>query len=81
MGSLTIPNLDENLIHGLHERARMSGRSVEELAADILASAVQPVAAMDRAELFARMDALRNSMAGRIREPSEELLRQIRDEQ
>lgn len=80
MGSLTISNLDDSLLQGLEERARRSGRSIEAVAADILASAVQPPVSTDREALFARMDALRNSMQGRIKTPSEDLLRQMREE-
>ncbi|MDG5497576.1 hypothetical protein [Niveispirillum sp. BGYR6] len=80
MGSLTIRNLDDSLLQGLTARARLSGRSVEEVAADILASAVQPVPGMDRVELLTRMDAFRAQTAGTEQTPSEVLLRQMRDE-
>lgn len=80
MGSLTISNLDDSLLQGLEERARRSGRSIEQVAADILASAVQPPVPADREALFARMDALRAQTAGTFQTPSEVLLRQMRDE-
>jgi plasmid stability protein len=80
MGSLTIRNLDDGLLQGLAARARLSGSSVEDVAADILASAVQPAPGMDRAELLARMDAFRAQTAGSQQTPSEVLLRQMRDE-
>ncbi|MFV3129970.1 FitA-like ribbon-helix-helix domain-containing protein [Niveispirillum sp. KHB5.9] len=79
MGSLTIRNLDDSLLQRLRDLALRSGRTVEEEAAALLADGVQ-TQAMNREELFARMDAFRTSLAGRIQVPSEELLRQMRDE-
>lgn len=79
MGSLTIRIDDEALIKGLEDRALRSGRTVEEEAAVVLANVVQP-GQTDRAALLARMDMFRESLAGRNMAPSEDLLRDMRDE-
>ncbi|MBJ7416257.1 MAG: hypothetical protein JHC88_12560 [Niveispirillum sp.] len=79
MGSLTIRIDDEALIKGLEDRALRSGRTVEEEAAAVLADVIQP-GQTDRTALLARMDMFRESLAGRITTPSEDLLRDMRDE-
>lgn len=78
MGSLMIRNLDDSLIKGLEDQALRSGRTVDQEVALILKNAVLP-APMDRAALFARMDALRALTAGMCTIPSEILLREDRD--
>ncbi len=80
MGSLTIRNLDDGVLEGLAVRAHLSNRSVEEVAADILANAIQPAPVMDNAELAVRLAALGAQTAGTLQTPSEILLRQLRDE-
>ncbi|WP_094455781.1 hypothetical protein [Niveispirillum lacus] len=79
MGSLTIRIDDEALIKGLEDRALRSGRTIEEEVAAVLTEMVQP-GQTDRTALLARMDIFRQSLAGRIMTPSEDLLRQMRDE-
>lgn len=79
MGSLTIHNLDDSLLQCLHDRARRSGRTVEEEVEVVLAGVIQP-GQPDRAALFARMDTFRESLTGRIGIPSEDLLREMRDD-
>ncbi|MGQ3047616.1 FitA-like ribbon-helix-helix domain-containing protein [Niveispirillum sp.] len=79
MGSLMIRNLDDSLIKGLEDQALRSGRTLDQEVALILKDGVRPPP-VDRAELFARMDAFRALTAGRCTVPSEVLLREMRDE-
>lgn len=78
MGSLMIRNLDDSLIKGLEDQALRSGRTLDQEVALILKDGVRPPP-VDRAELFARMDAFRALTAGRCTVPSEALLREDRD--
>lgn len=76
-GSLHVRNLDDDLIARLKRRAARHGRSAEaehrEILRQVLASEVEP----SFEDLAAQLRAL---TAGRAQTPSEELLREGRDE-
>jgi plasmid stability protein len=77
MPSLSVRNLDEDLIRRLKRRAARHGRSAEAEARDILRRALSGEAEIDFAALAAELRAL---TAGRRHTPAEELLREGRDE-
>ena len=77
MPSLSVRNLDEDLIRRLKRRAARHGRSAEAEARDILRRALSGEAEIDFAAVAAELRAL---TAGRRHTPAEELLREGRDE-
>jgi len=82
MASLHVRNVDDEIVVRLKERAVRHGRSAEaehrEILKDVLDSEAQ---AETRKKLWlARADAFRASLEGRHHTPSEELLRESRDE-
>jgi plasmid stability protein len=82
MASLHVRNVDDEIVTLLKERAARNGRSAEaehrEILKDVLDSEAQAEA---RKKLWlARADAFRASLEGRHHTPSEELLRESRDE-
>ncbi|MCL4758495.1 MAG: Arc family DNA-binding protein [Rhodocyclaceae bacterium] len=81
MADMVLRNLDDDLKQRLRERAAKHGRSMSaELRAIVAEALVQPEPA-DPVEEFKRLAArVRALSAGRPQTPSEELLRQSRDE-
>lgn len=81
MADIVLRNLDDELKQRLRERAARHGRSMSaELRAIVAEALVQPEPA-DPVEEFKRLAArVRALSAGRPQTPSEELLRQSRDE-
>jgi antitoxin FitA len=77
MASLSVRNLDEDLIARLRRRAARHGRSAEAEVRDILQRALSSEAEIDFDALAAELRAL---TAGRRHTPAEELLREGRDE-
>lgn len=76
-GALHVRNLDENLIQRLRRRAARHGRSVEAEHREILRQALSVEAEPAFADLAAQ---LRDLTKGRQQTPSEELLREGREE-
>lgn len=76
MAQMTIRNLDDAVLQALRRRAAMAGRSTEEEARQALAMAV----GIDRDAARARLDAVRKMLGERRDAPSEELVRDQRDE-
>ena len=72
-------DVDEELLDRLHRRAIGNARSTEEEIRSILAQAVQPVS---KEEGWKRINAFREELqrSGRVFSPSEDLIRQDRDE-
>lgn len=81
MADIVLRNLDDELKQRLRERAARHGRSMSaELRAIVAEALVQPEPA-DPIEEFKRLAArVRALRAGRPQTPSEELLRESRDE-
>lgn len=81
MADMVLRNLDDDLKQRLRERAAKHGRSMSaELRAIVAEALAQPEPA-DPVEEFKRLAArVRALSAGRLQTPSEELLRQSRDE-
>jgi len=81
MADIVLRNLDDELKQRLRERAARHGRSMSaELRAIVAEALVQPEPA-DPIEEFKRLAArVRALSAGRPQTPSEELLRESRDE-
>ncbi|MGG5819327.1 FitA-like ribbon-helix-helix domain-containing protein [Falsiroseomonas sp. HW251] len=77
MAQLLVRNVDEETVAWLKARAAANGRSVEAEHREILRAARQSSAPSDFWERAAR---LRAQTAGRRTTPSEELLREARDE-
>jgi antitoxin FitA len=77
MGSLSVRNLDDDLIARLKRRAARHGRSAEAEVRDILRRILSAEAEIDFDTLAAELRAL---TAGRRHTPAEDLLRQGRDE-
>jgi antitoxin FitA len=77
MASLSVRNLDDDLLRRLKRRAGRHGRSAEAEARDILSRALSGEAEVDFDALAAELRAL---TAGRRHTPAEELLREGRDE-
>jgi plasmid stability protein len=77
MASLSVRNLDDDLILRLKRRAARHGRSAEAEARDILRRSLSGEAEIDFDTLAAELRAL---TAGRRHTPAEELLREGRDE-
>ena len=75
--SLIVHNLDDALIQRLRQRAERHGRSVEAEHREILRHALSAEVDPFFADLAAQ---LREITAGRKQTPSEELLREARDE-
>ncbi len=75
--SLHVRNLDEDLVARLKRRAARHGRSAEAEHREILRQALSTEAEPSFEELAAQLRAL---TAGRRQTPSEELLRQMREE-
>jgi antitoxin FitA len=77
MASLSVRNLDDELVLRLKRRAARHGRSAEAEAREILRGALTGEAEIDFDSLAAELRAL---TAGRRHTPAEELLREGRDE-
>jgi plasmid stability protein len=77
MGQLLVRNVDEDIVTWLKARAAANGRSVEAEHREVLRAARAASAPQDFWERAARM---RAETAGRMRTPSEVLLREARDE-
>jgi plasmid stability protein len=77
MASLSVRNLDDDLIARLKRRAARHGRSAEAEVRDILQRALSGEAEIDFDTLASQLRAL---TAGRRHTPAEELLREGRDE-
>ena len=77
MASLSVRNLDDDLVGRLKRRAARHGRSAEAEARDILTQALDSEAETDFETLAAELRAL---TADRHHPPAEELLREGRDE-
>jgi plasmid stability protein len=77
VASLSIRNLDDELLSRLKRRAARHGRSAEAEVRDILRRALLSEAGSDFDELAAELRAL---TAGRRHTPAEDLLRESRDE-
>lgn len=76
MGRLLIRNLDDVVIEKLRKRAAANGNSMEEEARRALARAV----GYDVQAWLADVDAFRKSLPPHKGPPSEEIIRQMRDE-
>jgi plasmid stability protein len=76
-GSLSVRNLDDDVIARLKRRAARHGRSAEAEARDILRQALQGEGSVDFERLAAEF---RKLTADRHHTPSEILLRESRDE-
>jgi plasmid stability protein len=82
MATLTVRNLEEDVVRRLHIRAAANGRSAEEEHREILRVALigddaQPI---DREEIAARLAEFRERVAGRGRPSVLELLEESRNE-
>jgi plasmid stability protein len=77
MASLSVRNLDDDLVSRLKRRAARHGKSAEAEARDILRRALSSEAEVDFDTLAAELRAL---TAGRKHTPAEVLLREGRDE-
>jgi plasmid stability protein len=77
MASLSVRNLDDDLIRRLKRRAARHVRSAEAEARDILRQTLNAEAEIDFDTFAAELRAL---TAGRRHTPAEELLREARDE-
>jgi plasmid stability protein len=77
MASLSVRNLDDDILARLKRRAARHGRSAEAEARDILAQAVSGEAEQDFADLAAELRAL---IAGRRHTPAEVPRREGREE-
>lgn len=77
MASLSVRNLDDDLVARLKRRAARHGRSTEAEVRDILRLALSAEAESDFDRLAAELRAL---TAGRRHTPAEALLRESRDE-
>lgn len=77
MASLSVRNLDDDLVFRLKRRAARHGKSAEAEARDILRRALNGEAEVDFDTLAAELRAL---TAGRRHTPAEILLREGRDE-
>jgi len=76
MGSITIRNLDDDVIARLKERARANGRSLEAELREIVAmSARQP----SREEFLAEIDRIRAMTPSPLQTDSTALIREDRD--
>jgi len=77
MGSLSVRNLDDELIGRLKRRAARHGHSTEAEVREILRRALNSEADLSFDDLAAELRAL---TAGRHHTPAEQLLRESRDE-
>jgi plasmid stability protein len=77
MASLSVRNLDDDLVFRLKRRAARHGKSAEAEARDILRQALSSEAEVDFETLAAELRAL---TAGRRHTPAEVLLREGREE-
>lgn len=77
MGSLSVRNLDDDLLGRLKRRAAKHGHSAEAEVRDILRRALSSEAEVGFDDLAAELRAL---TSGRRHTPAEELLREGRDE-
>jgi plasmid stability protein len=81
MADMVLRNLDDDLKQRLRERAARHGRSMSAELRAIVAEALARPEPADPVEEFKRLAAkVRSLSAGRPQTPSEELLRQSRDE-
>jgi plasmid stability protein len=82
MATLTVRDLDEDVVRRLHIRAAKHGRSVEAEHREILRAALagDDKPPVDRAQVAARMAEFRNRVAGRGSPSVLELLEQSRNE-
>lgn len=76
MPQLLVRNVPQAVVEALKQRAAEHGRSAEAEHRIILEEALRP----GRADFWERAAALRASTRGRITVPSEDLIRQDRDE-
>ena len=78
MSHLLIPDVDENVLARLRERAARHGRTVETEAKAILAEVLPPVVPLDQ---WAAINTLRNELAasGRVFPDSTDSIREDRD--
>jgi antitoxin FitA len=76
MPDISIPDVDDQLLARLQERARQNGRTLPAEVKIILEGAIPPAE-----EIWARVDRLRNQLAasGRTFSDSTELVREDRD--
>jgi len=77
MASLSVRNLDDELVARLRRRAARHGRSAEAEVRDILYRTLESEASIDFLTLAAKM---RELTAGRNHTPAEELVREGREE-
>ena len=77
MASISVRNLDDELLGRLKRRAARHGRSAEAEVRDILRQALSSEAELGFDDLAAELRAL---TAGRTHTPAEELLRESREE-
>jgi len=75
MQTLTIHNMDEDLVDRLRERAARNGRSMEAEMREILCRALTPDL---KAEALRKLEGFRASVAGGRLTPSDLLMRQTR---
>ena len=75
MAQMLIRNLSDAALEHVKTKARRNGRSTEAEAREI----IERDARAAKAEWWARVDALRTSLEGRIRGDSTELIREDRD--
>lgn len=75
MAQMLIRNLSDETARHIKQRARNNGRSAEAEARDILEKEAQAA----KAEWWARVDALRKSLEGKISGDSTDLIREDRD--
>ena len=81
MADMVLRNLDDDLKQRLRERAARHGRSMSAELRTIVAEALTRAEPADSVEEFKRLAAkVRALSAGRPQTPSEDLLRQSRDE-
>jgi plasmid stability protein len=80
MADIILRNLDESIKQGLRERAARNGRSMAAELRAIVAEALTRPESNPNAEFKALAAKVRALSAGRPQTPSEELLRESRDE-
>lgn len=75
MGQMLIRNLSDEAIEHVKARARRNGRSAEAEVREIIEQEAQTA----KAEWWAKVDALRQSLEGKISGDSTDLIREDRD--
>ena len=76
MAQLLVRDVPQDIVQALKQRAAEHGRSAEAEHRKILEEALRP----GRADFWERATALREELRGRVFTPSEDLIRQDRDE-